>query len=78
MNYLLAASLPLLIFAFGTATSIATTKALRGWAVATVDVRTARATCSPSRRGRRRTSVVDGLLEIGRQNAARASTPTVE
>jgi hypothetical protein len=40
MNYLLAASLPLLIFAFGTATSIATTKALRGWAVATVDVRT--------------------------------------
>jgi hypothetical protein len=40
MNYLLAASLPLLIFAFGTATSIATTKALQGWAVAKLDVRT--------------------------------------
>jgi hypothetical protein len=40
MNYLLAASLSLLIFAFGTATSIATTKALQGWAVATLDVRT--------------------------------------
>ena len=40
MNYLLAASLPLLIIAFGTATSIATTKALQGWAVATLDVRT--------------------------------------
>jgi hypothetical protein len=39
MNYLLAASLPLLIFAFGAATSIATTKALQGWAVATLDVR---------------------------------------
>jgi hypothetical protein len=40
MNYLLAASLPLLIFAFGTAASIATTKALQDWAVATSDVRT--------------------------------------
>jgi hypothetical protein len=39
MNYLLAASLPLVIFAFGTATSIATTKALQDWAVATADVR---------------------------------------
>jgi hypothetical protein len=39
MNYLLAASLPLLIFAFGTATSIATTKALQNWAVARLDVR---------------------------------------
>jgi hypothetical protein len=38
MNYLLAASLPLLIFAFGTATSIATTKALQDWAVARLDV----------------------------------------
>ena len=36
MNYLLAASLPLLIFAFGTAASIATTKALQDWAVASV------------------------------------------
>ena len=35
MNYLLAASLPLLIFAFGAATAIATTKALQDWAVAT-------------------------------------------
>ena len=40
MNYLLAASLPLLIFVFGTATSIATTKALQNWAVARLDVRT--------------------------------------
>jgi hypothetical protein len=40
MNYLLAASLPLLVFAFGTATSIATTKALQDWAVARLDVRT--------------------------------------
>jgi hypothetical protein len=39
MNYLFAASLPLLIFAFGTATSIATTKALHNWAVATLDFR---------------------------------------
>lgn len=39
MNYLLAASLPLLIFAFGTAASVATTKALQDWAVATLDVR---------------------------------------
>jgi len=39
MNYLLAASLPLLIFALGTATSIATTKALQDWAVARLDVR---------------------------------------
>ena len=39
MNYLLAASLPLLIFAFGTATSIATTRALQDWAVARLDVR---------------------------------------
>lgn len=39
MNYLLAASLPLLIFAFGTAASIATTKALQDWAVATLDIR---------------------------------------
>lgn len=39
MNYLLAASLPLLIFAFGTATSIATAKALQDWAVARLDVR---------------------------------------
>jgi hypothetical protein len=39
MNYLLAASLPLLIFAFGTATSIATTKALQDRAVAKLDVR---------------------------------------
>lgn len=39
MNYLLAASLPLLIFAFGAATSIATTKALQDWSVATSDVR---------------------------------------
>jgi hypothetical protein len=38
MNYLLAASLPLLIFAFGTATSIATTRALQDWAVARLDV----------------------------------------
>ena len=38
MNYLLAASLPLLIFAFGTVTSIATTKALQDWAVARLDV----------------------------------------
>ena len=43
MNYLLAASLPLLIFAFGTAASIATTKALQDWAVATLDVRTSAA-----------------------------------
>jgi hypothetical protein len=40
MNYLLAASLPLLIFALGTAASIATTKALQDWAVATLDART--------------------------------------
>lgn len=40
MNYLLAASLPLLIFAFGAAMSIATTKALQGWAVAALDART--------------------------------------
>ena len=40
MNYLLMASLPLLAFAFGTATSIATTKALQDWAVARLDVRT--------------------------------------
>ena len=40
MNYLLAAGLPLLICAFGTATSIATTKALQDWDVATLDVRT--------------------------------------
>lgn len=40
MTYLLSASLPLLIFAFGTATSIATTKALQHWAVATLDART--------------------------------------
>ena len=39
MNYLLAASLPLLIVAFGTATSIATAKALQDWAVARLDVR---------------------------------------
>lgn len=40
MNYLLAASLPLLLVAFGTATSIATTKALQDWAaVARLDVR---------------------------------------
>ena len=39
MNYLLAASLPLLILALGTATSIATTKALQDWAVARLDVR---------------------------------------
>jgi len=37
MNYLLAASLPLLIFALGTAASIATTKALQDWATATLD-----------------------------------------
>jgi hypothetical protein len=43
MNYLLAVSLPLLIFAFGTATSIATTKSLQDWAVATSDVRTSTA-----------------------------------
>ena len=43
MNYLLAASLPLLIFAFGAATAIATTKALQDWAVATFDVRTSTA-----------------------------------
>ena len=36
MNYLLAASL---IVAIGTATSIATTKALQDWAVARLDVR---------------------------------------
>ena len=36
MNYLLAASLSLLIFAFGTATSIATSKALQDWSVATL------------------------------------------
>ena len=40
MNYLLAASLPLLIFAFGAAMSIATTRALQDWAVATSGVRT--------------------------------------
>ena len=40
MNYLLAASLSLLISAFGTAMSIATTKALQGWATATLDART--------------------------------------
>jgi hypothetical protein len=40
MNYLLAASLPLLIFAFGAVTSIATTKALQNWAIAMLDVRT--------------------------------------
>jgi hypothetical protein len=40
MNYLVAASLPLLIFALGTAASIATTKALQDWAVATLDART--------------------------------------
>lgn len=40
MYYLLAASLPLLIFALGTAASIATTKALQDWAVARLDVRT--------------------------------------
>ena len=40
MNYLLMASLPLLAFAFGTATSIATTKALQDWAVARLDIRT--------------------------------------
>jgi hypothetical protein len=39
MNYLLAVSLPLLIFAFGTATSIVTTKALQDWSVAKSDVR---------------------------------------
>ena len=39
MNYLLAASLPLLIAVFGTATSIATTKALQDWAVARLDGR---------------------------------------
>ena len=39
MNYLLAAGLPLLIFALGTATSIATTNALQDWAVARLDVR---------------------------------------
>ena len=39
MNYLLAATMPLLIFAFGTATSIATTRALQDWAVARLDVR---------------------------------------
>ena len=41
MNYLLAASLPLLLFAFGTATSIATTKVVQDWAVARLDVRAA-------------------------------------
>lgn len=40
MNYLLAASLPLLVLALGTATSIATTKAVQDWAVARLDVRT--------------------------------------
>ena len=40
MNYLLAASLPLLIFAFGTAASITTTRALQDWAVAALDART--------------------------------------
>jgi hypothetical protein len=40
MNYLLAASLSLLILAFRTATSIATTKALQDWSAATSDVRT--------------------------------------
>jgi hypothetical protein len=40
MNYLLAASLPLLIFALGTAASIATTKALQDWAVVKLDDRT--------------------------------------
>ena len=40
MNYLLTASLPLLVFAFGTATAIATTKALQDWAVAKLNVRT--------------------------------------
>lgn len=40
MNYLVTASLTLLVFAFGTATSIATTKALQDWAVAKLEVRT--------------------------------------
>ena len=40
MNYLLAASLSLLIFALGTAASIATTKTLQDWAAATLDART--------------------------------------
>jgi hypothetical protein len=40
MNYLLAASLPLLIFALGTATSIATTKVLQNWAISVLDART--------------------------------------
>jgi hypothetical protein len=39
MNYLLAASLPLLILAFGTAASIATTKTLQDWAAVTLEVR---------------------------------------
>ena len=39
MNYLLAASLPLLIFAFGTAASIATTKTLQDWAITRLDLR---------------------------------------
>ena len=40
MKHLLAASLPLLIFALGAAASIATTKALQDWATATLDART--------------------------------------
>jgi hypothetical protein len=41
MNYVLAAGLSLLLFAFGTVTSIATTKVVQDWAVARLDVRAA-------------------------------------
>jgi hypothetical protein len=40
MYHLLAASLVLLIFVLGTATSIVTTKALQDWAASALDVRT--------------------------------------
>jgi hypothetical protein len=40
MYHLLATGLAVLIFAFGTATSIATTKALQNWAISALDTRT--------------------------------------
>jgi hypothetical protein len=40
MHYLLAIGLAVLIFTFGTATSIATTKALQNWAISVLDART--------------------------------------
>jgi hypothetical protein len=63
MNYLLAASLPLLIFAFGTATSIGTTKALQDWAVARLDVRTSTGDLLVAAPKPAPYPLVDGLLE---------------